>query len=345
MRAGDRIKDYRILKDFSTAGGGLSKWSFAERDGEEFFIKEFLSPTYPDGKAPGSEATKTRKREKCAIFEEHHRKLSDKISPTCAEGGNLIATKDFFRDGTKYYKITEKVDVSGLTPSQISFLDVEKKLLILKTVAHSLGVLHRLDIVHGDLKPDNILIKKTLTDNYTAKLIDFDNSYFSGEPPLLLEEVVGDMVYYSPELALYITGSDSIKPEYLQLKSDIFALGLIYHQYLTGNVPSFDTSKYQYAHQAVLAGEKLVIKRIDGLEFLSALLEEMLNADTSKRPNIREVFERLKTSGKEKTESSGHSTGALKIKMGGRSKSDTDTSSETTTTGKLKIKMGSKKSV
>ncbi|NJK84070.1 MAG: serine/threonine protein kinase, partial [Saprospiraceae bacterium] len=47
MLQGDIIKGYRIVKDFSTAGGGLSKWSFAEREGKEYFIKEFLSPKYP----------------------------------------------------------------------------------------------------------------------------------------------------------------------------------------------------------------------------------------------------------------------------------------------------------
>ena len=347
MKLGDDIRGYRILRDFSTAGGGLSKWSFAERDGEEFFIKEFLSPTYPDSKSPGSEATKARKRERCRIFEDHHNKLIAEISPACAEGGNLIATKAFFRHGTKYYKVTEKVDVTGLTPNQISRLEIEKRLLILKTVAHSLGVLHKRNIVHGDLKPDNILIKQTATGNYTAKLIDFDNSYFSGKPPELLEDVVGDMVYYSPELALYIKGADSIKSADLQVKSDIFALGLIYNQYMNGSLPRFDTAKYQYPHQAVLAGEKLKIDKIESFDFLSPLLEEMLNADIAKRPTINEVFERLKASGKEKEKI--ESTGTLKIRMLGRSDAKSaeikpEKSSDNPITGKLKIRMGGKTS-
>ena len=54
MKKGQVINGYRILQDFSTARGGLSKWTFAEKAGKEYFIKEFLSPTYPVDGAPGS---------------------------------------------------------------------------------------------------------------------------------------------------------------------------------------------------------------------------------------------------------------------------------------------------
>ena len=54
MKAGDVINGYRILEDFRVVGAGLSKWTFAAKDGREYFIKEFLSPTYPDEHAPGS---------------------------------------------------------------------------------------------------------------------------------------------------------------------------------------------------------------------------------------------------------------------------------------------------
>ena len=68
MKTGDSINGYRILRDFTTAGGGLCKWTFAERGGKEFFFKEFLSPTFPTDKSPGSAKTKQQKRERCAVF-------------------------------------------------------------------------------------------------------------------------------------------------------------------------------------------------------------------------------------------------------------------------------------
>ena len=60
MKAGDVINGYTILEDFKVVGAGLSKWTFAERGGRVFFIKEFLSPTYPEDDAPGSAKTKAK---------------------------------------------------------------------------------------------------------------------------------------------------------------------------------------------------------------------------------------------------------------------------------------------
>ena len=97
MKAGDVINGYTILEDFKVVGAGLSKWTFAERGGRTFFIKEFLSPTYPDDDAPGSEKTKARKRARCATFEAHHQGIQRALAPLSAYGGNLIVTLDFFR--------------------------------------------------------------------------------------------------------------------------------------------------------------------------------------------------------------------------------------------------------
>src|SRR4051794_31884255 len=205
MKAGDVINGYLLLEDFKVVGAGLSKWTFAERDGRQFFIKEFLSPTYPDDHAPGSEKTKAKKRARCAAFEAHHRGIQRALAPLSAYGGNLIVTLDFFRWGAKYYKVTEKVDASGMEAGAVARLDFRTQLVLMKTVAHSLKILHDLRIVHSDLKPSNVLIKRTEL-GYTTKLIDFDSSYIVGRPPPP-EEIVGTMNYYSPELVLYIQGT------------------------------------------------------------------------------------------------------------------------------------------
>ena len=122
MRAGDVINGYTILEDFRVVGAGLSKWTFAANHGREYFIKEFLSPTYPDEHAPGSARTKMRKRQRCAAFERHHRRIQPGAGRGVRVGGNLIVTLDFFRWGAKYYKVTEKVDVAGLEPGDVTTL-------------------------------------------------------------------------------------------------------------------------------------------------------------------------------------------------------------------------------
>jgi eukaryotic-like serine/threonine-protein kinase len=288
FRAGDVINGYRLLDDFRVVGAGLSEWSFAERGGRIYFIKRFLSPTYPEADAPGSERIKVKKRARCAAFEAHHRGIQAAMAPLTTYGGNLIATLDFFRVGAKYYKVTEKVDVAGLQARDVAALDFPAQLVLLKTVAHSLKILHDLHIVHSDLKPSNVMIKRTEL-GYTTKLIDFDSSYIVGSPPPP-EEIVGTMNYYSPELVRYIQGSAA--PGELTEASDIFALGLIYAEYLTGAMPAFDPAHHEAAI-AVLHGQVLKLGPSRAPASVNELVERMLLPDPAARPSVAQVHSTL----------------------------------------------------
>ena len=290
MKAGEVINGYTILEDFKVVGAGLSKWTFAERDGREYFIKEFLSPTYPDDDAPGSAKTKAKKRARCATFEAHHRAVQRALAPLSAYGGNLIVTLDFFRWGAKYYKVTEKVDASGLASSDVAAMPLRTQLVLMKTVAHSLKILHDLKIVHSDLKPSNVLIKRTEL-GYTTKLIDFDSSYVAGSPPPP-DEIVGTINYYSPELLGYIQEA-GVAPAELGLASDVFALGLIYSEYLTGSLPPFDTATYHEAAVAVRSGHALLVPREAVLPELADIIDRMLASDPRSRPDIGAVHAAL----------------------------------------------------
>ena len=289
MKAGDVINGYRILEDFKVVGAGLSKWTFAERGGREYFIKEFLAPTYPDDAAPGSDKTKAKKRARCAVFEAHHQGIQRALAPLSAYGGNLIVTLDFFRWGAKYYKVTEKVDAAGLSTADVAALPFKTKLVLLKTVAHSLKILHNLEIVHSDLKPSNVLIKETEL-GYTTKLIDFDSAYLARRPPPP-EEVVGTINYYSPELLGYIQEA-GVRSEDLGVASDVFALGLIYTEYLTGAPPPFSSAHHEPS-VAVLSGETLRIPRGSVPTELADLVDRMMARDAGARPTIGEVHATL----------------------------------------------------
>ena len=290
MKAGDVINGYTILEDFRVVGAGLSKWTFAAKDGREYFIKEFLSPTFPDEHAPGSAQTKMRKRQRCQAFERHHRRINEALAEISGVGGNLIVTLAFFRWGAKYYKVTEKVDVAGLSPADAAALPFPDQLVLLKTVAHSLRILHDRGIVHGDLKPSNVLIKRTEL-GYTTKLIDFDSAYLTGEPPPP-GEIVGTMNYYSPELVGYIQETGTAAHQLTQ-KADIFALGLIYAELLTGALPAFGTGSHQYAGVAARAGEILRLPPTTLPPSLVELVDQMLLADPEARPTIGEVHTAL----------------------------------------------------
>jgi serine/threonine protein kinase len=290
VKAGDVINGYTILEDFRVVGAGLSKWTFAAKDGHEYFIKEFLSPTYPDEHAPGNPQTKMRKRQRCAAFERHHRRIQAALAAVSGIGGNLIVTLDFFRWGAKYYKVTEKVEVAGLGPAEIAALAFQDRLVLLKTVAHSLRILHDRGIVHGDLKPSNVLIKRTEL-GYTTKLIDFDNAYLAGEPPPP-DQIVGTMNYYSPELVGYVQETGTAAHQLTQ-KADIFALGLIYAEFLTGTLPAFDAARYQYAGVAARAGDILRLPPTSLPASVVELVDRMLLADPAARPTITETHTTL----------------------------------------------------
>lgn len=284
------IHGYKILEDFKVAGG-TSKVTFAERGGKEYFIKEFLSPKYPTKDSPGSEKVKAQKRKACEEFEKHHKELNAKISSKVGTGGNIVAPIDFFREGPCYYKVTEKIDISSLTCKEISCLSMDKLLLICKSVCHSVKILHDLNIVHGDLKPDNILIKKTSA-GYSGKLIDFDDSYFTEAPPKQ-DCLVGTPEYFSPEQAAYIMDeNEEISGSTLTLKSDIFTLGIIFCEYLTGRKPLFDT-KYSSTWSCVADGGEIKFSGALSNVF-EEILHKMLSLCPKDRPCIGEVFDFFK---------------------------------------------------
>lgn len=294
MLKGDNIRGYIVLEDFKVAGG-MSKVSFAKKGDKEYFIKEFLYPKYPTPDSPGSDAVKAKKKKACEAFEKHHREINEKIRSKWAPGGNLVATLDFFREGPCYYKINEKIDTSSISCEEISKLPFEKILLIAKSVCHSVRILHDLNIVHGDLKPDNILIKKTPA-GYSGKLIDFDDSYFSGNPPEDRECVVGTPEYYSPEQALYIMDEDDEIPgAILTCKSDIFTLGIIMTEYFTGDKPLVSKGS---VWSAINKGETVAFSKVVDPRVRELLLE-MLSRKPEDRPDIKEVFERLRNLDKE----------------------------------------------
>lgn len=294
MIKGQIINGYHILEDFKVAGG-MSKISFAKKGDKEYFIKEFLYPKYPTPESPGSDAVKAKKRKACEAFEKHHRDINNKISSKCSLGGNLVFAVDFFRSGPCYYKINERIDTSSISCIEIAKLPIEKILIIVKSVCHSVQILHDLKIVHGDLKPDNILIKRTPA-GYSGKLIDFDDSYFDCNPPTDRECVVGTPEYYSPEQAAYIMDEDEEIPgSTLTCKSDIFTLGIIFTEYFTGEKPVVSKGS---VWSAVKRGESPSFSKPLNAN-LKKLLLEMLSVDSSSRPTIKEVFERFRNFDKE----------------------------------------------
>jgi serine/threonine protein kinase len=288
MKRGDVVGGYVLTTDVRE-GGGHSQWAFAEKDGTEFFIKQFLAPTFPVPGGPGSEKTRAAKRERCEEFERNHRLIMNKLRPISGDGGNLVITKDFFRDRAHYYKVTTKVDVSDIGPKDIAGMPRNDRILIMLTASRSLDTLHKAGLVHGDVTPENLLIK-ALEKGFAIKVIDFDNCFPAHKPPEP-EQLVGDPAYYSPELMQYILGKAG--GNQLDEKNDVFALGLVFWQYLAGERPMLPDGA-SYAAEAVQEGAMLTLPKAIKDRPLADLVISMLAMAPVERPSMGEVHTALR---------------------------------------------------
>ncbi|MBQ4528950.1 MAG: protein kinase [Clostridia bacterium] len=280
------IHGYRLVSDLKPDKSGFAKWGFATRNGREFFIKEFLSPIYPIDTSVLSPAQVQSKRNICNKFDIDKRLFYSELNKCL--NGNVVTVCDFFRHESRFYMITEKINAVNFSPEQVCSFSLAQKVLIAKVILHSVAMLHNHGIVHGDIKADNILFKQTPLGVYTAKLIDFDSSFFEARPYDSNEDFQGDMVYFAPESFLYIA-EENTRPT---CKIDIFALGVLFHQYFSGKLPLFDKSKYAYAFEAILDGGTIGIDRSIP-PFVAGLIRKMLHKNPTERPGAVQLFNYL----------------------------------------------------
>lgn len=93
---------------------------------------------------------------------------------------------------------------------------------ILREVALGLSALNDAHIIHGDIKPDNVLIERAHDDKRRkAKIIDFDTSFIVGKPNTLTPQSLGTSGYDAPELKIAKTLSE------LSPAIDVYSLGMI----------------------------------------------------------------------------------------------------------------------
>jgi len=275
-----------------------------DSEGESFFIKRLLNARYAipkEGKTLTAAAIERNRRAdiKYATCSE----LYGSILNGCGENGACVPIIDYFREGPFYYTIYRKINSSSLTLEQISSLpDTEKYRLLLRLV-QGLQPMHTLGVIHGDLKPENILVQKD-DESWRIRLIDMNDCYRSGQPNEP-GAVVGTPDYYSPELTIYNTYevddweneaemqkvqdmADALTP-----KSDIFALGIIFHEFFTGKRPAIKDEDIKYLCEAAIAHKIEVSDSIP--TDLRNLITSMLDSDYKKRPTLHEIGMSLKS--------------------------------------------------
>lgn len=279
------INGYRLTKPFTTSNAGMCQWTFAQKGGRDYFIKQLLFPKYPTAAAQKnlSESMIRAMIAEATDFYNRRRQFYEKLYE--CRTGNVVAVLDFFREKEFYYLITERVIGNFLSIEDIAALSEEKKRTFFKAVLYSIVQLQDRGIVHSDLKPENILVRQTAAGFCTAKLIDFDSGYFESEIP---DEIIGDQRYLSPEALLRNDEQDVP----VTVRSDMFAIGLLFHQYWCGEMPGFDRSEFDSAAEALLNDAELSIDPSIP-EDVRSLIVSMLDRDAEKRPLAREAWELL----------------------------------------------------
>ncbi len=141
---------------------------------------------------------------------------------------NVIRIYDLSEaDGMKFITMeyVEGEDLRGLMMKKQGKLSPEEAVEIMQQTCRALEAAHSAGIIHRDLKPQNIMRDKTgrvlVMDFGLARTLEGDGMTQTGA-------LVGTMDYMSPEQAL---GKD------LDQRSDVFAMGLIFYELLTGKMP------------------------------------------------------------------------------------------------------------
>ncbi len=141
---------------------------------------------------------------------------------------NIVSIYDVGNDGDIYYIVMEYVN--GKTLKQIiresgGPMPMDKALSITCQVLRALDNAHRHNIIHRDIKPHNILI----TEDGIAKVTDFGIAKVTTDYTLTYNKnIIGTAQYFSPEQA---------KGSIVDEKSDIYSLGIVMYEMLTGKVP------------------------------------------------------------------------------------------------------------
>jgi serine/threonine protein kinase len=163
-------------------------------------------------------------------------------------------------------------------------LPVAEAVWIVRQVTEALAALHAAGFLHGDIKPDNV----RLIDDGTAVLIDLGFAHRPGENAGFLREgyVLGTANYLAPEQC------DPLPTE--TLSTDLFSLGVMFFEMLTGHLPYPPGSLRQTFRRHQCDPPADIRRRVPNLPAsLVSLLGRLLAHQPEDRPRIGSVVQQL----------------------------------------------------
>lgn len=140
---------------------------------------------------------------------------------------NIVEVYDICDVGNKHFIVMEYIEGHTLkeTIALRGHIPVKESVWIMKQLCSGIMEAHKNNIIHRDIKPQNVLMKN----DGTAKIADFGIAVLNNSFDLTSKDtVLGSVHYLAPELS---------KGESPTMQSDIYALGIVFFELLIGKVP------------------------------------------------------------------------------------------------------------
>ncbi len=188
---------------------------------------------------------------------------------------NIVTVHDVGSDGATHYIVMEMVDGQDLKKmiKTQGALPPGKALEYAIQICAGLGFAHRSQLVHADVKPQNILINKS----GVVKITDFGiaQAYTDTMPQTRSEMVWGSPHYFAPEQA---------RGEKPSPASDVYSIGVVMFEMFTGRLPYVGTSQRELALAHIKAD---IPKAIDVNPKVPKEISSIIAKVMSKAPNNR----------------------------------------------------------
>lgn len=203
---------------------------------------------------------------------------------------NVVVSTDYGQlpDG-RYYLVLEYIDGRDLRHFIASRgpLDLPLTLQIARQITAALTAAHGHDIVHRDLKPENIMLVERPLEPVRVKVLDFGIAKISledkSQPLTQMGAVFGTPQYMSPEQA---------KGLEVDARSDLYSLGIILFEMLTGALPFDADDALGYLMQHLGTAPKPLPKEVP--ESLRTLVAKLLEKSPEDRlPSAAAVHHEL----------------------------------------------------
>ncbi|MBI3653599.1 MAG: serine/threonine protein kinase [Acidobacteria bacterium] len=147
---------------------------------------------------------------------------------------NIATLHNFFRHEEDFFMVMEFVRGNTLESliKQHGAFAVERAVLLFGQALEGIGHAHTMGIIHRDIKPANMM----LTEKGSLKVMDFGIARVLGTTRMTRQGmIIGTVDYMAPE---QIKGQDS------DSRTDIYSLGILLYEMLTGRVPFASDSEY-----------------------------------------------------------------------------------------------------